>query len=690
MKFEHAFILFLILLTFFLLQDKLSLGFDSTSDELYIEEAWREGNRSCVVLNRIATITTDSSNITAYRLCTNTTKVQASYRNLFVNFSFSGLESCKITNLTLEVPSTIESKERFFANLSIDGNRCGIKLLELDFDGTRIKRLVLRPNLTLRIPLSFDRPGVYELRAELDDEKVSREVLVEESRFSFLVPFTLISFFLLFFASLRKELAESLLQFFTLLLGGFTLIPLVVGLAGDDITAPTTFLFFSTSIFYFAFRVRELPTKLQLEKVKLLLVGFAFLTFFTFLPKFIFPSQDTLWNVYYERIARETFYRDGIPSFDPLSYLGRSVTYPRGYFALKASLLRALDLDFNLTSTLLLELLFNFALFIASVSFFEAMGLNPKNALLATLLFCSTIFVYTLLSAHLLHVSSLALLFASLVWLKRRKKLLSLFAISASTLIHPFSLFLYLFFALWLRELGNGFPLALFSLLFYVLFHLDIFFVQTPRVVAPTEWGWLLKGELSGLLVEFGLLFLPSLYLAVKNLLLGTRRKESLLFLALTLIYGFISFRVNLLIALLGAFLLVTETSVNRKFLVVLIPLNFFLSLLLLPNNLGGYVSPELINATSYLGSLSLDSVASHPLYGHYLAYTTDKKVLADLYVEYAKPSLYDAALYFARNGRLSELSPYGIRLGLLVGRSCADSIQLYTNRNFAVCLAIS
>jgi len=691
MKFSHPLLFLSILATFLLLGNRLSPAFPSALEELYFEEAWREENQSCIVLNRIANVATDHSNFTTNALCTNATRVLASHGDLFVNFSFLELEDCVVTDLTLDVPPKVGAKERFYANVKINASSCGVKTLKLVAGASEVKqRVFLGPNLTLQTPLSFDRAGTYELRVEFDGRRISREVLVENSRFSFLIPFALLSLLLLLYTSLRGDLAGSLLRFFTLLLGSFTLIPTLLGSVDVGIAIPTVLLTFFLCIFYFAFRSRESSIEFQSQDARTILLGFVLLTFFTLLPKLIFPSQDTLWNVFYERIARETFYRDEIPSFDSLSYLGRPMTYPRGYFALKASLLRAFDLDFDLTSTLLLELLFNFALFLALITFFAEMGLNRGRALLATLLFCSTIFVYTLLSAHLLHVPSLALLFASLVWVRRREKFLSLIAISASTLIHPFSLLLFLFFALWLREVFIGLYLASISLLLFLVFHANVLSMQTPRVVAPTEWGWLLKGELSGLFVELGFLFLPAFYLALRNLLVNGRRKESLLFLVLSSLYAFVSFRVNLLLALLASFLLVSEASIGRKFLFALAIANFLFSILLLPNNLGGYVRPELISATSYLGSLSLDLVASHPLYGHYLAYSAGKKVLADLYVEYANPVLYDVALRFADSGMLEELSPYGIRLGLLSRHECVDSAQLYANPNFVVCLAVS
>ncbi|NYZ80080.1 hypothetical protein H0N95_02410, partial [Candidatus Micrarchaeota archaeon] len=60
----------------------------------------------------------------------------------------------------------------------------------------------------------------------------------------------------------------------------------------------------------------------------------------TFAGEFAFPSKNTAWNVYYERQARATYFNNGIPINDSLSYFGRLSTFVPGFLTMKAGFLK--------------------------------------------------------------------------------------------------------------------------------------------------------------------------------------------------------------------------------------------------------------------------------------------------------------------------------------------------------------
>lgn len=431
--------------------------------------------------------------------------------------------------------------------------------------------------------------------------------------------------------------------------------------------------------------------------MKLLIISLFVILVFANIPKFISVTQNTLWNVYYERQARETFYNAHVPEWDNLSYLGRKMTYPPGYFTLKATFLWLLSLNYDLIGDIVFELFSNIAFVISLVFLTGKLKLRMVNRLLVILFFSSSLFVFTLLSAHLLHVSSLALLFFSLGFAidknDSKKQILSGILLGASALIHPFSLFLFIIFFLGILSTFKidsfNAEMLLLPLIIALIIYLPILLnLSLPRAALPEEWGWLLSGGLR-LSDEFVLL-IP---IIVCSLFIGFLRKETRLLSALVLFfllfYSLISFRVNIIISFLSA-LLVARLIENKKtamLLLIIIFLNFASSVFILcyTDNLGSYLSKETFMAINSLLNTSEEEIIADPIFGHAITFIAQKKVLADLYVEYADEEKLRDAIEFGLTGNLSIARKWGINLAFTT-HDCKDWNRIYDNGYYRVC----
>ncbi len=710
-----------------LVSERLSTDFSRERRSLYIREldlAVPKGEKACVKLggqaseNASVIINGAYAKVLSGEFCLNLTKnvslvIKSNELKNKVKVKAVNL-SCEPTStkLKLSLPSRALANSRVNVNVTIYNGDCrfAIKELWLKVGEKRIvKRVLLGPKEEKTITLSFavEQSGEHKIEARVSNSTASALLKVLPSPYAFFSFITLVFCVLLFLV--KSNDITNVLNFFFIFLSYFTLFPLLLDLMGfKNVLIPTISLF---PLFVILLAIHERVARNERARAKSkrkgdkkLVAVCLFLTLaFIELPKFLFPSQDTLWNAFYERIAAETYYSEKIPRYDERSYFGRPMSYPPGYFVLKAAILRAFDLPFNLASTLLLELGFNLAFLLSIFCFLQRIGYESEEAALIASLFSSTIFVYTLLAAHLLHVPSLALLFTSLFYFAGGELIKCFVALLASTLIHPFSSLL--FFAIAALTHFNVIGKAketkrrfkklklapkqrlLISLAFSILSACLYFLLNYPRitlagklkVVSPREWGWLIAGELFGLPVELGLLFPISLFVTFV-FLLEKKPAKSLVFLLLLLAYSFVSFRVNLLLSFLVACLLIEiSKKTSKPILLFLCSLNFLLSLLLLPQNLGGYVASWLIDGSRYLASLEGTRVIAPPLYCHYLEYRAGKSCLADLYVEYASQEKYNDAVLFADTCNEQIARKWKAELGMTFV-DCEEFPILYDN----------
>ena len=156
----------------------------------------------------------------------------------------------------------------------------------------------------------------------------------------------------------------------------------------------------------------------------------------------------TPWNVFYERQATETFYAGKVPVYDALSYEGRQMTFVPGYFAAKAGFMHLAGIEPSYFADLAFETLANIAFILSLVLLSEKLRLKFIQSLAFILMISMSMFTFILLAGNLMHTLSLALLFFSLLLMLDRKMLFSGIVLAASSIVHAFSIGLFVMFAL--------------------------------------------------------------------------------------------------------------------------------------------------------------------------------------------------------------------------------------------------
>ncbi|MEM5860931.1 MAG: hypothetical protein QXJ20_00855 [Candidatus Aenigmatarchaeota archaeon] len=595
-------------------------------------------------------------------------------------------------------------------------------------------RIFIMPNETKEIEkkirlLDF---GKNKIKIEIDKDFHEKEIYVEK-RSASIFPLFFILLILQFIILFRKYEISLAFDIFIYL---FVSSIVFLGYIFDKLNI---FLFsfkFSLLLFFFMvalllisrnfiFKKSEKRKIKRNEDLKLFAIAFILIFFFTLLPKFIVKTQNTYWNVFYERQVRETFYNGLSPRFDELSYLGREMSYPTGYFILKSSLLWLFNLSYSYAFDILLEIFFNIMIILSLIYLTKNLKVNYSliSRLIFLLSFCSFVFIFTLLSAHLLHVPSLALLFYSLAIIleknisSNKKIFLTSFLLLSSSLIHPYALILYLAFYLFfviIREIEFNFkfiiPLLIASFPFIGKSY------SSSNVALASQWGWFLKGGFTGLIKEFSFLFLIALIIIILDIFEIFRKRkindkqkrrlitETLSILSL-IIYSVVSFRVNILSCFLISFVLMDFINrgndkkwkkIKNKYIFSLILFfifaNYFYSIyeITYGNNLGGYIDEATLLVIENLGSngyfiKSDEKIIADPFLGHAITFISGKKVLADLYVEYANETKLKDAIEFSTRNDFLIPKKYNINKAI-TKNSCNNWNKIYDNLAYKIC----
>ncbi len=443
------------------------------------------------------------------------------------------------------------------------------------------------------------------------------------------------------------------------------------------------------------------------DEIKVLIILLIITLVVTNIPKLIYQTQNTLWNVYYERQVRETFYSDEIPKYDELSYMGRPMTYLPGYFAAKSLFLWLMGLDYGSIGNWLFETFINISFVLGMIFLGKTLGLKGLRLIIFVLFLVATTFIFTLMSAHLLHVLSLALLTFSLGFafskIKYREFIVGIL-LGASTIVHAFSIIAFPIIygviklkdikdskEFW-RELERGFIIILIALSILIILYSPILENYGKLTEAlPQKWGWLLHWGYQYIYDEYFLLAPVLILSSIAGLFFRKTRYLSL-FIIIGLISLFtITFRVNIIVSILGGFLVATLFD-NKKvqlLLILLIILNFSI----LIYRLGGYITPcvdgyinsECLTAIKELRNMP-NGVLEDPLLGHATTFIAGKPVLADLYVEYANEQQLIDAINFSENNNLSIAEKWNITTILTKG-SCGNYTEIYDNGYYRICL---
>ncbi|MBI5158804.1 hypothetical protein HY992_01650 [Candidatus Micrarchaeota archaeon] len=415
-----------------------------------------------------------------------------------------------------------------------------------------------------------------------------------------------------------------------------------------------------------------------------------------------FVSDANIWGSYYYRHVEETLSKGTTLYYDSLSYLGRQFTYPPAFFEWAASFSELFGSQTFEQLRLPLHALAVFWWGISTWLLFKKF--NARSRVIAWFVMLATTFVLTTLTGVTLHVLAYALFNTALVFFESSFVFsIALFTLSFAT--HPSVLALLPFYLYASNKLEvkrewvlKGIALAIAGVLLSLLFYAPIFSrAGLPYEIVPSQWGYLLNYGLQGFASEWGLL-LP---LAALAFALAWRKPVAWLVLFLSLANIFISFRANLLLGvILAAFIpLVFSSELKHKRFLALLLLFPLANMLLFPAVFPGgkdwctwsTALPVCISPFKYVERYtSSDSiVVTNPLFGHNEAYYGKRRVLADLYVEYADEAKYAAEAEAYWNANFTKSEQYNVSVWVMdnmYGKNrSAPGDKVYDNSAFSV-----
>lgn len=434
------------------------------------------------------------------------------------------------------------------------------------------------------------------------------------------------------------------------------------------------------------------------DETRLLIISTILVLLLVSIPKFVFPSQYTPWNVFYERQTFAT-YTDGlVPTWDEKSYLGREMTFIPGYFVAKASFLRMLGLEFNLVSDLLFEFLLNFSLILSLIYLTRSLCMSFSSRLIFVLAFVSGTFIFVLLSAHLMHTLSLALLFFSIGCLiNRENHLVAGLILGASVIVHAFSIVLFPIILYMIKDNIRTrdfvYPMLIASILFSIIFAPTFAKLGIPYQVSPNSWGYLTIWDWKAFFTE--LLFVSPFTIAGFVYSWYRDRKTAYLFLLSLALFLFLSFRFNIILIFISALMIARmitgmKSNALSMFTIIIILVNVVPAMYVMTGFWHPcddvYLTKECTSAMSYLSGLpSSYSIIAGPIYGHALTFLGNKNVLADPYVEYADSEKFQDILEFEKTNNLSLAEKWGVDLALVTEQRCNGDLT-YDNGYLRVC----
>ena len=650
------------------------------------------GNSSFIIeLNK------ELNKISLHSCSENSSKVKINCSNLFLTFtSIKVAHECRnrvenITNISLKRDGRI-----IYLHFNVLYNfSCSEYLpVKITFGNKEITPLYFfdSKNNTITVFEKIVPEGCKEVTVSVENVSASQLLPLErnysENLFlSFVIIFSIIIIFFL------TDKYSPLLRFLIISFSVFLILSLdfqVKSLSNSLFPRILSWLLLLTILTEIFGRIK-LSISTSIEK-EALIVSLFFLAY-VFSLKFFIGEFDAWWP-YYLRNTDNTFLHGTVFFFDDLSYLGRNFAYPPAFFDFGANLTNLLVQErFIYLSTLLhyfivfLYAATTYLLFVNFRSFKERLvGFLILTSLNFTLLTCISGTLHTF-SWFLLHLSVLFFI------LSKKSKLISSLPLSLSFSVHPLNLFVFPVYAysfnnfkLEKRLVKNIFLISLISATLSLPFYLPIFVKYGfPNEVVPQKWGYLIKFGIDGLINDYQFLFVLIFFTFFASIWKKELRVPLLILFLLLLANYKISYRINVFIPpLLSTLFLASSRDLlkrNTFFTIVFatLLLNFVLSIVIYSgttdwciwgsiNNMCKVPFTEMGRIYSYK-----EKVALNPEYGHLFTYFAGRKVLADLYVEYADPEKFYAEDDFYSTLNVSYLEPYKISLAILDRKGDVD-----------------
>ncbi|MFH0954727.1 MAG: hypothetical protein V1777_01335 [Candidatus Micrarchaeota archaeon] len=418
------------------------------------------------------------------------------------------------------------------------------------------------------------------------------------------------------------------------------------------------------------------------------------------LVQFVLPSHWWEWNVFYERQSQAVFEHQGLVTWDNYSFLGRPQTFAPGFFVLESALASINGTNFFAAfawASLVAILFFGFG--ILKLGRRLGFGFFQQACLLgfAWLVFFS--FNMTFVSPR--HVLALGLMFFCVSELLSERfsviKAAVLLAVLAFIQIPLFlaaagltALFAVAFTGWKKNRKSMAASFALGGIFFAGLFVPLVWNGGIPNQSLSDQWGYAVQGSVYFLAGELTPpVFAVLVFCVIGGLIAFFKMPFRLRILwlgliALLALHWLISFRVNVLIGIvLGVFVLESLFSASLRPLfskrffsaaqVVLVLVLASALFLQLPREPATVFSNQDLSPFIFLKSVSNpgDAVLTEPVLGHATAFFSQRKVVADLYVEFSKEEQLKAVYDFLLNADPNVLSDYNV-----------SSVLVYTNRS--------
>ncbi|MBI4043583.1 MAG: hypothetical protein HY393_02125 [Candidatus Diapherotrites archaeon] len=598
-------------------------------------------------------------------------------------------------------PSSIQLAERkenvFVLNVFYGNTKNSILPLNVFVNGQHVKSVFVEGVNGKTVQVEIDVPleeGISTVRFEFDGTTLDEQVVEPAGNVSPWVGVSLFLFLvaLLFFAAFTRYSFVDALTF-----GFFVLIAFFIGFpwAFNVLGIPLTFasvggglalVVAAVLVFLVKFKPRIHQEGMN-EFSSWLVLGFMVMALFLTFAPLILPSHYTVWNVFYERGVDLVVETNGIPSQDPLSYLGRGFTFVWGYFLTASSI--ALITGLKGTALFALVVFFLNAFFLVALfAFCQRMGFKGAHAFLFFLVLLSSIFLFVNFLLSPKHVLDMALLFLALAYALQPKpcRLLPfVVGLAAFTQVSSLGFFALSYVAVarkvdW-KTLSWGLGGGL--LVFLVLFAPILLAHGLPVEVHAQQWGYGITNRVGDVVSDVGVVVFVVLLLAAVRVLWKWNeqsfyvRKLLLAGVALVGVELFITYRVNVVTQVVAGMFLFAffEGALKEKWFYSLLGV---VALVSIAQNV-----VVLEYATAFLEEVPpMEFVNTHtpvdarfladPYYGHLLAFAGKRQVLADLYVEYADNEKLSDAFDFVLHPTPGILEKYDLN-GVVV-----DSTQVY------------
>lgn len=410
---------------------------------------------------------------------------------------------------------------------------------------------------------------------------------------------------------------------------------------------------------------------LEVFAIIFIIAGALFFNVFT-------QNHLSYWTSFYERESELIASAHGIPLTDPLSYLGeKPFGFMSGYFFINSGFSFITGLQ-GLGNFALLSAFAKIFFLISALFFFSALGFSRNKRILAFILACFAAFMLADLMFNVRHIFAYSLFLLGIGMLIKNKGfaipgiLIGFAAFVQTPLLIMFP------FAYWLicskpqiKALAKSFVVA--CAIALALFVPILLNVGLPYQARPEKWGYLTGMPLYGILVD---LLAPIVFFLIffapdairRQLKLNSYSKKLALVVVLgILIEIFISYRFNIITAILfAAFLaeIFPEDKLKEKITQRALCALFAVGIAAALFAIAGFSAPiQATNAADFLAEFTAQDskVLADQQLGHTITYFGNRKVLADLAVEYASQEKLDDEAEFLRTKDYSILEKYGI-----------------------------